>query len=247
MATKLPGMDRGATLKAMTSHRYALASSAVADRRTLYVFLDESGDMVYSAKGSDHFVLSAVYTEEPCHSAAQLQDLKYELLAKGSLDLEFHATENTTGTRSRVSEKIRSLPNIHVHTLWIDKRYTAPSLQDEVKLFSLFGKAMGKWIGTVVAKNHDQVVMVFDSVLTGKRQDAFKAAVKPHLKQLSVPFRLVFHPVKSDLNGQIADYFSWAWFRHIERNDPEPRKALAGVPWTDFHLFRNGHTQYWKK
>jgi hypothetical protein len=225
----------------------ALASSGVTEKRTLYVFLDESGDMIYSAKGSDHFVLSAVYTDEPCHSAASLQDLKYELLAGGSVDLEFHATENSKGTRKRVSEKICTLSNIRVHTLWIDKRYTAPSLQDPVQLFSLFGQAMGKWIGTVVAKNHDQVVMVFDSVLTGKQQDAFKAAVKPRLKQLPVPFRLVFHPVKSDLNGQIADYFSWAWFRHIERKDPEPRKALSGIQWTEFHLFRNGHTLYWKK
>lgn len=224
-----------------------LASSDVAGERTLYVFLDESGDMVYSDKGSDHFVLSAVYTETPCHSAAQLQDLKYELLAAGSLDLEFHATENSKGTRRRVAEKIRNLPNIKVHTLWIDKRYTAPALQDPVALFSLFGRAMGKWIATVVAKNHDQVVMVFDSVLTGKQQDAFKAAVKPQLKQLPVPFRLVFHPVKSDLNGQIADYFSWAWFRHLERGDPEPRSSLTGIPWTDFHLFRYGHTLYWRK
>ncbi|WP_373138201.1 DUF3800 domain-containing protein [Mycobacterium marinum] len=215
--------------------------------RTLFVFLDESGDMIFSDKGSDHFVLSAVYTEAPCHSAAGLQDLKYELLAAGSRDLEFHATENSKGTRRRVADQIRGLSNIKVHTLWIDKHYTAPKLQDPVALFSLFGRAMGKWIASVVATNHDQVVMVFDSVLTGRQQDGIKSAVKPELKQLSVPFRLVFHPVKSDLNGQIADYFSWAWFRHIERGDPEPRSSLAGIPWTEFHLFRNGHTRYWKK
>jgi hypothetical protein len=57
----------------------------------------------------------------------------------------------------------------------------------------------------------------------------------------------VFHPVKSDLNGQIADYFSWAWFRRIERNDVESMNALSGIPWSKFDLFRNGHTQYWKK
>lgn len=202
---------------------------------------------MYSAKGSDYFVLSAVYTETPCESAAELQALKYELLAAGSVDLEFHATENSKGTRERVAESICRLANIKVHTMWIDKRYTSPAMQDPVKLFSMFGKAMGKWIATVVAQDHDQVVMVFDSVLTGKQQDAFKAAVKPQLKLLPVPFRLVFHPVKSDLNGQIADYFSWSWFRHIERNDPGPKQALSAIAWADFHLFRNGHTQYWKK
>jgi hypothetical protein len=155
----------------------ALTSILVTDGQTLYVFLDESGDMVYTEKGSDHFVLSAVYTDSPCHSAAPRQDLKYELLRAGSLDLEFHATDNSKGTRKRVCEVIRTLPDIKVHTLWIDKRYTAPTLQDPVALFSLFGKAMGRWIATVVTNDHDQVVMVFDSVLTAKQQDAFKAAV----------------------------------------------------------------------
>lgn len=203
--------------------------------------------MVYAPKSSDHFILSAVYTETPCDSAAAIQELKYDLLAAGSTDLEFHATENTRGTRKRVAETISNLTNIRVHTQWIDKQYTAPSLQNPVDLFSLFGRAMGKWIGSVIARDHDQVVMVFDSVLTGKQQDAFKAAVKPLLKQLPVPFRLVFHPVKSDLNGQIADYFSWAWFRHLEHGDQGPRQSLAGIPWTDFHLFRNGRTKYWEK
>jgi hypothetical protein len=93
----------------------------------------------------------------------------------------FHATENSKGIRKRVSERTRTLTNIKVHTIWIDKSYTAPVLQEEVALFSLFGKAMGKWIGTVIAKNHGQVVMVFDSVLTGKQQDSFNSTFISYL------------------------------------------------------------------
>ena len=62
-----------------------------------------------------------------------------------------------------------------------------------------------------------------------------------------MPFRLLFHPVKSDLNGQIADYFSWAWCRRLESNDTGPCESLAGIPWTNFNLFRYGHTLYWEK
>ncbi|QTJ64957.1 DUF3800 domain-containing protein [Rhodococcus sp. ZPP] len=215
--------------------------------RTLYVFLDESGDMVFGPKASGHFILSAVYTDDPCVSAARLQDLKYDLMSSGSGDLEFHATENSKGTRARVADRIRELENIRVHTLWIDKRYTHPSKQDPVELFSIFGTAMGKWLGTVVAKEHDQVIMIFDSVLTKKQQSAFKAAVKPKLKSLHVPFRLLFHPVKSDMNGQIADYFSWAWYRLVESHDEQPRTSLKGIYWTEFNLFRYGHTEYWKR
>jgi hypothetical protein len=70
-------------------------------------------------------------------------------------DLEFHATKNSHGTRKRVAERICQLENIKVHTLWIDKRYTHPSKQDAVELFTIFGTAMGKWLGTVVASEHD--------------------------------------------------------------------------------------------
>ena len=57
-----------------------------------------------------------MYTEDPCLSAASLQDLKYELLAAGSEDLEFHATKNSHGTRKRIAERICELENIKVHT-----------------------------------------------------------------------------------------------------------------------------------
>lgn len=216
-------------------------------KETLYVFLDESGDMDFNPKASTHFIVSGVMTVDPYTSAAHMQKLKYELMAAGSDDLEFHATVNTYGTRKRVAEQISQLRNFTVHTMYIDKRYAHPSKQSKVEIFSLFGKAMGRWIAAAVADDHDQVVMMFDSVLTKKEQGAFKAAVKPILKQLPVPFRLQFHPVKSDLNGQIADYFSWSWYRNIESGDQGPMARLAGPTWTQFNLWQSGHTIYWQK
>jgi hypothetical protein len=51
--------------------------------------------------------------------------------------------------------------------------------------------------------------------------------------------------VKSDLNGQIADYFAWSMVRRLESGDPGPMEALKGVRHSDFDLFRAGHTRYW--
>ncbi|WP_431837537.1 DUF3800 domain-containing protein [Cellulomonas sp. Y8] len=223
-----------------------MTHEATGPGRTLYVFLDESGNLDFSGRGTDHFVVSAVYTTDPCRSASVMQALKYELLANGSTDLDFHATNNTRGTRLRVSGAITSLgATIAVHTLWIDKHLAHPSQHDDVTIMSFFGKAMGRWIGKAVSGDHTQVVMVFDSVLTGKKQGAFKAAVKPALKQLGIPFRVAFHPVKSDLNGQIADYFSWAWLRHVESGDPSGVEALAGIRWTRFDLYQRGTRRWW--
>ena len=225
---------------------WPMTRQGVAAGSILYVFLDESGNLDFSGRGTDHFVLSAVYTTDPCRSAAVMQELKYDLIGQGSDDLEFHATNNTPGTRRRVSEAITSLADtIDVHTLWVDKHYAHPTQHDDVTIMSAFGTAMGRWIDRAVSGDHTQIVMVFDSVLTGKKQAAFKAAVKPALKQLDIPFRIAFHPVKSDLNGQIADYFSWAWLRHVESKNPAAMEALGGVKWTQFNLYRKGTRRWW--
>jgi hypothetical protein len=164
------------------------SAAAAAAERTLYVFVDESGNFDFTAKGTDHFVLSAVYTHDPCRSAAALQRLKYELLAKRSPQLEFHATENSRGTRTRVAEVISGLGDcIRAHTLYVDKHYAHPNLHSPAAMLGLFGKAMARWVSAAVDDNHDQVVLVFDSVLTGKQRDAFSSAMKPALKALNNP------------------------------------------------------------
>lgn len=219
-------------------------------KKPLYVFMDESGNFDFSSKGSDYFVLSAVYTEDPCTSAAALQALKYDLLAARSPDLEFHATNNTPGTRRRVSDVIADLGStIAVHTLFVDKHLAHPKVQSEVAILAVLGKAMGRWLAkAAIQDHHDQLILVFDSVLTGKKQDAFKSELKPALKALGIPYHLTFHPVKSDLNGQIADYYSWAWFRRIEHKDDSwlgPFLAPTAPRWDHFDVFGNGSTRYW--
>lgn len=217
--------------------------------RTLFVFMDESGDMQFTAKGKQHFVLSAVCTEHPGESAQAMQRLKYNLLAKGSEDLEFHATSNTKGTRHRVVDVVRSLNAIRVHSIWIDKRMTAPSMQDEVKLLGLFGAAMGRWVHNTVASPYSKIILIFDSVLTGQKQKAVVKNLKQTLAPLEKEVRVCFHPVKQDLNGQIADYYSWALFRALESGDYDTMRQLqSGTPtWDGFNMFESGHTIYWRK
>ncbi|PMC61192.1 hypothetical protein CJ204_12320 [Corynebacterium xerosis] len=227
----------------------ATDEASKATGETLFVFLDESGDLQFGPSGSRHFVVSAVHTTNPTVSAGAMQQLKYDLLAAGSTDLEFHATENSRGTRKRVIDVITSIDSIGVHTMWIDKAFTHPKLQNEVSLLGQFGKSMGRWINNArCGPSITQVVLVFDSVLTGKKQDAFLKQLKPELSKLSVPYRVLFHPVKQDLNGQIADYFSWAWFRFVERDDAAPSQALGKHPnWSTFDLFNTGTTRYWQR
>lgn len=209
--------------------------------------MDESGDMQFGKKASQHFIVSAVCVREPSKTAAHMQKLKYELMAQGSEDLEFHATENSRGTRKRVLSCISEMSVLRVHTLWVNKAFTTPHLQSEVALLGLFGTEMARWIEKTLRKTTDeQVIMIFDSVLTARQQKAFLKAVKPILSNLGVPYRVLFHPVKQDLNGQIADYFSWATFRSLERNDCEAAEQLNNaVSWDYSNLFNEKREICW--
>lgn len=221
-----------------------------AQEKVLYVFTDESGDLQFSKKGKQHFILSAVFTEDPLPLSVAVQKLKYELLAKGSEDIEFHATENSWGTRKRVVDMLCALPDYKVHSLYIDKGFTHPDFQTEVKLLTVFGAAMGRWLAKVHADKYDRIIFVFDSVLTGKKQRAFIKDLKQKLKGCDVEFRILFHPVKQEPVGQIADYFSWVSFRYLERGDVQFTNQLydsLGNRWSAFNVFGKGHTRYWTK
>ncbi|MFV8395327.1 DUF3800 domain-containing protein [Corynebacterium hindlerae] len=224
-----------------------MVSTEVVNKSTLFVFLDESGDMQFGPKATRHFMITAVCTKEPAVSAMKMQNLKYELLAKGSEDLEFHATNNSKGTRRRVVEVINSIPRMRVHTLWVDKRFTHPKLQKSVGLLGQFACSMGRWIDKVYGNEDiEKVILIFDSVLVGKERDAFLKNIKPAFKKLNLEYRVLFHPVKQDLNGQIADYFSWAFFQFKEHGKPQFIAELSSShAWDNFDIFQSGKTHYW--
>lgn len=215
--------------------------------RTMFVFMDESGDLQFTTRGKKHFVLSAVCTTSPSRSAEAMQVLKYDLLAEDSDQLEFHATDNNRGTRKRVINTISRLDNIRVHSIWIDKRLTPPDLQDEFRLLGLIGGEMGRWVHSSAAADCDKIILIFDSVLTGKKQKAFVKQLKQTLAPLKKDIKIYFHPVKQDLNGQIADYYSWALFRSLESGDDEMKvKLIEGKPeWDESHMLRNRGRRYW--
>lgn len=74
----------------------------------LYVFVDESGNLDFSSKGTAHFVLAAITARTPVDSSNILQELKYKILSEGNGGDEyenFHASEDKQAVRDRVFEK----------------------------------------------------------------------------------------------------------------------------------------------
>jgi Protein of unknown function (DUF3800) len=215
------------------------------DPRTLYIFLDESGNLDFSKSGTAHYVLAAVVTTSPLEQSRAIQKLKYEMLERG-IDIEgFHASEDKQVTRNLVLEKIGSMSNsMKVHFIHAQKDKTHPSLRKSSMFYGKLGTILVKYIVVGQYENIDKVMVVFDKALTKKEQNAFLGEIKPALKKIGKPYHIYFHRTLSDFNGQIADYFAWSKYVSLERGELRPLASLSNVTKTSFDLFERG-TKIW--
>ncbi len=53
------------------------------EKTPIHVFIDESGNLDFGGKGTDHFVLSAFLTTDPAACGRGLMDLRYEFMGRG--------------------------------------------------------------------------------------------------------------------------------------------------------------------
>lgn len=54
----------------------------------------------------------------------------------------------------------------------------------------------------------------------------FHASIKPLFKKYQVDFHIFFQSMKTDHNGQIADYIAWSKFKQLERGESRPWDLL---------------------
>lgn len=212
---------------------------------TLYIFLDESGNLDFSRGGTTHYVLAAVTTTNPLATSQELQQLKYNLLEEGVDTEYFHASEDKQAVRNEVIKKLQTMSNtLKVHYIHAQKPKTHPKLQSSSAFYGKLGTTLIKYIISYKANGFDDIVIVFDKALTGRERKSFLGEIKPELKSLGKPYKIYFHRTLSDFNGQIADYFAWSKYVSLERDEQRPLTSLSGISMTEFDLFRRG-TKEW--
>lgn len=212
---------------------------------TLYVFLDESGNLDFSTKGTKNYVLAAVITANPLASSQELQDLKYDHLRNDVDTTYFHASEDKQTVRNDVISRLQQMANtLSVHYIYAQKNKTHPSLQKTAAFYGKLGTTLVKFIMQWKTQNYDEVVIVFDKALHVKDQKAFLGEIKPELKKIGKPYHIYFHQTLLDFNGQIADYFAWSKYVSLERGEMRPINSLSSVHITEFDIFARG-TKEW--
>lgn len=214
----------------------------------LYIFIDESGNLDFSTKGTKYFVLSAITTDNPIESSKNLQQLKYELLIEGGggSDLEyFHASEDQQEIRNKVFSVLSNTSSVRVSYIVAEKRKTHPDYHGSA-FYKLLGSALAKYLLLKYQQsNYHTIIIIFDQVLHKKELNNFLKEIKPKLKEIKKPYSIYFHKTISDFNAQIADYCAWAKYVSLERGEIRPIEALGAVSKETFDIFRKGDTYYY--
>ena len=138
--------------------------------KTLYIYLDESGNFDFSARGTEHFVLCAMTTLDPISTQEPLQVLKYELLEEGH-DIEyFHASEDRQEVRNRVFDRIKVMKEPSFHFVYAKKDKADPSVRTPSMLYALLSRmVLSHCLRSGQPGQVDQIVVIFDRALTRKR------------------------------------------------------------------------------
>jgi len=216
----------------------------------LYIFLDEAGNLDFSANGTRYFILTAVTKERPFFAFKELNELKYDLVEAG-MDIEyFHASEDSPQVRDQVFRVIgHYLSGIHVDSLIVEKRKTGPALRAEERFYpEMLGYLLRYILGGYDLSRYAEVIVFTDRIPVNKKRRAVEKAVKITLADMlpqRVRYRVYHHDSKSNFDLQIADYFNWAIYRKWDRQEDRIYQTLKPVVRSEFDIFRSGTRFYY--
>ena len=226
--------------------------------KTLFIFIDESGNFDFSPNGTKYFSLSAISTLDPL-GKEKLEKIKYYLIEKG-IDIEyFHAAEDEQFVRNRVYNFIESLEDIEIDSVIVQKNKTNPSLYipekkmwKKEKGYELYSTVLRTLLRYIFYRyrdsiNIDQAVVILSSIFNKSKQELIKKTIKIYLEQEFLkPFFLYFHQCRADKNTQIADYCCWAIHKKWTDGEMRPYSAIQNKIRSEFDIFEIGKKIYYE-
>jgi hypothetical protein len=239
------------------------------DKKSLYIFIDESGDLTFSKKGTPFFILTAVSTLNPLVGRGAIIGARYNLLNEGS-DVEyFHATENAQSIRDKFYEVIKPLSDFEIDAVIAEKRKANLTLHTEITATStdkgmhfkkikveerfykqvcetLLQYIVCRYVKHKSSLNINKIVVVMDQVLHNRKREFVTKAIKTYVKDKFglVPY-MYFHSTKADINSQISDYCCWAIKKKWSDKEIRPYDEIKKNIKSEFDIFERGTTYYY--
>jgi len=219
-------------------------------KKCVYIFLDEGGNFDFSPSGTHYFVLTSLTKSRPFKAYIALNELKYDLIESG-INLEyFHAAEDTQETRNQVFDVIEQhLTEVRLDSLIIEKRKTGHALQTEMRFYpEMLGYLLKYVLNGINLQEVCEAIIVTDRIPIAKKRQAVEKAVKitlAHMLPQHIPYRILHHESKSNIDLQIADYCNWAIYRKWDRGDERSYKKIEKAIKSEFPIFEKGATAYY--
>jgi len=216
-----------------------------------YIFLDEAGNLDFSAKGTKYFSIASVFTTRPFPADGALHSLRFDLIQEG-FDLEyFHASEDKQQVRDRVFGWIQPQTKwFKADSIIVEKPKAAPQVRDEMRFYpEILGYLLRYVINGLVLDTGLPVVVITDRLPINKRKKAFEKAIKTTLARMlppTVPYRILHHDSKSCEELQIADYINWAIFRKWERDDKRSYDLIRDSIRSEFDIYQRGSYRWYE-
>lgn len=224
--------------------------------KTLFIFIDESGNFDFSPNGTKYFVLTALSTTNPYKIGSPLLKLRYDLLPNYSCGpvMEesgyFHASEDAQSVRNSVFDiLINNADYTRIDSIIAQKNKANPKFYNQpLEIYKLMGQVLLKYsFNRASWRGFDHVVLVFSSIFDKKKRGILKQTFKSLIKQMAnTSFALYFHDSKFDLCNQAVDYFGWAIYRKWDSEDKRSYQLIKKQIKSEFEIFQKGETEFYK-
>lgn len=204
-------------------------------RDVVYIFVDESGDMDFSPKGSKHYMFNFLVKTRPFQLHEFVANYRYELIernlepsTKEVLDIEkFHACEDNKYIRQKMFEIISTFAKdaVQVYSYILEKPKVQPEKRKEQYVFFADNLtfAITKLLDKIKIDRNFIIITDRLPIKSNKERQvgALKKGIKTYIKTNGKGLRYTIHHhcSASSSNLQIIDYIGWAMNRKYEHND----------------------------
>ncbi len=199
---------------------------------TVYIFVDEAGDMDFSSKGSKHYMFNFLVKKRPFNLHEYIATYRYSLLERNldplngkRLDIEsFHAHNDNKYIKNELFNIISTFDanSVKLYSYILEKPKVAPEKRKEKDKFYInnLNHSIQMLLDKIEIKSN--IIIITDNLPVHKNKSkqigALKKGLKEYIKshRLDIRYDIFHHCSASSANLQIVDYMGWAIYRKYE-------------------------------
>ncbi len=201
---------------------------------TIYIFVDEAGDMDFSSNGSKHYMFNFLVKRRPFNLHEYISNYRYSLLERNldplnniRLDIEyFHAHKDNKYIKNELFNIISTFDkdSVQAYSYILEKPKVEPNKRKEKERFYIdnLNYSIQRLLDRL--KIDKNFIIITDRLPVQKNKNkqvgALKKGIKEYLRNnnLILRYDIFHHSSASSANLQIVDYISWAIFRKYEHH-----------------------------